>query len=249
MMKTPLFCVLSLLALGGVLPVAAESAPVPAAAVSLPAPTIEEADSNRYRYYSRMEAGYALAIDFPVPMIADSAVGDTQRPEWLRLSHADVVETQWVSHSRLQVTVRKDLPVLQVFRVEVPEGVTGRNGERLPACVACFPTSSYNRYSSELSPNGDLVIHLHDEDFAGPVLERLREMYYEMGGERRRVAIRPATVGDALANWELYNRVFGYNLNDELKNEAGRHPAEEELKNTWVAEIPAVSLTCDDIPW
>ena len=248
MMKTPLFCVLSLLALGGVLPVAAESAPVPAAAVSLPAPTIEEADSNRYRYYSRMEAGYALAIDFPVPMIADSAVGDTQRPEWLRLSHADVVETQWVSHSRLQVTVRKDLPVLQVFRVEVPEGVTGRNGERLPACVACFPTSSYNRYSSELSPNGDLVIHLHDEDFAGPVLERLREMYYEMGGERRRVAIRPATVGDALANWELYNRVFGYNLDDELKNEAGRHPAEEELKNTWVAEIPAVSLTCDDIP-
>ena len=60
MMKITPFCALSLLVLGGVLTVAAESAPVPAAAVSLPAPTIEEAGSNRYRYYSRMEAGYAL---------------------------------------------------------------------------------------------------------------------------------------------------------------------------------------------
>ncbi len=190
MMKTTLSCVLSLLALGGVLPVSAESAPAPTAAVSPAAPSIEEADSNRYHYYSRMEAGYALAIDFPVPMIADEAVGGTQRPEWLRLSHADAVETQWVSNSRLLLTIRKSLPVLQVFRVEVSEGVTGRNGERLPASVACFPTSSYNCYASERCSNGDLVIRLYDEAFAEPVLERLREMYYEMGGERRRVVMR-----------------------------------------------------------
>ena len=248
MMKTTLSCVLSLLTLGGVLPVSAESAPAPTAAVSLPAPSIEEADSNRYHYYSRMEAGYTLAIDFPVPMIADEAVGGTQRPEWLRLSHADAVETQWVSNSRLLLTIRKDLPVLQVFRVEVPEGVTGRNGERLPASVACFPTSSYNCYASERCSNGDLVIRLYDEAFAEPVLERLREMYYEIGGERRRVVMRPATVGDALADWEVYNRVFQYNLDDELKQEAKQHPAEEELLNTWVLEVPALSITSDSIP-
>lgn len=247
MMKITPFCALSLLVLGGVLPVAAESAPVPAAAVSLPAPTIEEAGSNRYRYYSRMEAGYALAIDFPVPMIADESVGNTQQPEWLRLSHADAVETQWVSNSRLQVTLKKGLPVLQVFRVEVPEGVTGRKGERIPASVACFPTSCYNCYSSERCPNGDLVVRLHDEAFAEPILERLRELYYEIGDERRHVAMRPATVGDALANWEVYNRVFSYQLDDELKKEAGQHPAEEELQHTWVLEVPAVSLASDSL--
>lgn len=246
MMKTTLSCTLFLLAMGGLLPVAAESSPVSAAVSELPTPVIREADDGRY--YSRMEKGYALVIDFPVPMIADAAVGGTERPEWLRLSHDDAAETQWMSNSRLRVTLKKDLPVLQVFRVEVPEGLTGRNGERIPASVACFPTSSYNHYASERCSNGDLVIRLHDEDFAAPLLERMREVYYEQGGERRRLSIRPATVGDALADWDVYNRVCHGNLDDELKKEAMQHPAEEELQNIWVLELPAVSLTAGSIP-
>ncbi len=141
-----------------------------------------------------------------------------------------------------------DLPPHQVFRLEVPEGLSGLNGTRLSGFVKLIPTSRGSIWDVTRCEDGKLIIRAGNDEDAKVLEPFLAHMYYVSDGVRRGVNCRPATVGDALADWDVFNVAFHYNLSDELKREAAERCPDELLRYTWIAEPPALSLDADSIP-
>ncbi|MBQ3240734.1 MAG: hypothetical protein IJB00_06060 [Akkermansia sp.] len=236
-MKTTLISTLVMITLSGLMPLGAQQTPATAAVQSLPAPTLHSIIGS---YYS-MDAGNRLWVDFPVPVAAESEVGREVRPGVVRVSHAAAVRTRWLSSSRLEVEIMQDLPPMQVFRLEVPAGLVGLNGERLSGFVKLLPTSRGTIWDVTRCEDGKLIIRAGDDEDAKVLESMLPNMYYESGGVRRVPYFRPATVGDALADWDVFNDAFHYNLSDELRKEAAERSPDELLKHTWIVEAPALS--------
>lgn len=220
------------------MPLTAQQTTPTAEVQSLPSPTLH---SITGAYYS-MQAGNRVWLDFPVPMVPDAEVGSEVKPGVLRVSHAEAVRTRWLSSSRLEVELVKDLPPLQVFRLEVPEGLSGRNGERLSGYVNRIPTSRGFIWESARCKNGQLIIRVDNDEEAKSLLPLLPNMYIESEGEPRKLNVRPATVGDALADWEAFDEAFCYELSGELKKEMAERSPDELLKNVWIVDAPALNL-------
>lgn len=246
-MKKDFICVLAMLMLGGMLPpVSAQSAPLAAEQhEQVSAPDVEVGG-----YYSRMEKGLKIQIDFPVPMVDAERVGQPDSGNLWKSNHAEALRSCWVSTSRLELVLIQDLPVMDVFRLEIPEGLSGVNGERISGRTVVLPTSesTYALYSVGCCTNGDIIIRARAEAFNEALRQRVGQIYYELGGDRRVLPVRPATVGDALNHWEAFQMAYRHDLADDLKEEAAEHPVDEQLKDVWVVEAPALSLTNHSIP-
>ena len=105
-MKNTIPYALSLLALGGVVPCLAAEAPAAAATSELPAPVVKVP-----QYYYAMSEHFEMTVDFPVPMVPESAVGKPAEPGVVKVSHADAISMVWLSQSRLLLK-----PTWQIYK-------------------------------------------------------------------------------------------------------------------------------------
>ena len=250
-MKSSLVCTLSLLALGGLMPQPVAAEPAAATTNELPAPVL-----GTPQYYWEMDEDFVMTLDFPVPMVPADAVGRPAQPGVVKLSHSDAMSQVWLSPSRLQLTPTRSLPLLEVLSVEVPEGVKGLKGEAIPPLKKKLATSrSFYGYSTGRCENGDVLLRADSKKY-GPLLrDRIKRMYYEVEGKQHPVKSRPATVADALANWEAFRACTGYRVSHEDKAGAGKMPQDEEIPDTWLLELPGVVTEADcevfmpDLSW
>ena len=234
MMKTSLACTLSLLALGGVVPHQVMAAPAAETAAALPAPEVELP-----RYYGAMTEDFTISVSFPVPMVPAEEVGKPVKPGVVKLSHADAMSAVWQSTSMMQIKPVRELPVLEVFTLEVPEGVKGLKGEPIPPLVKKLATTRYfYGYSTGRCDNGNVFLRADEEKYADLLKSRLAGMFYELGGKRYPVVSRPATVADAVADWDAFRSCTGYSVSEEDREAATKLPQDELVPNTWVLELP-----------
>ena len=233
-MKNTIPYALSLLALGGVVPCLAAEAPAAAATSELPAPVVKVP-----QYYYAMSEHFEMTVDFPVPMVPESAVGKPAEPGVVKVSHADAISMVWLSQSRLLLKPTRELPRLEVFTLEVPEGVKGLKGEAISPLQKKMATCVYfYGYSVGRCENGDILLRADSEDYAKILKDRISEVFYEMKGKRYLVASRPATVADVLANWDAFKSCVYHDVSDEDRAAATRLPQDELVPNTWVLELP-----------
>ncbi|MBR1981856.1 MAG: hypothetical protein IKA23_03805, partial [Akkermansia sp.] len=233
-MKTSLACTFSLFALGGVVSPLVMAAPAAEMSAALPAPEV-----GLPRYYGSMTEDFTISVSFPVPMVPAGEVGKPVKPGVVKLSHADAMSMVWQSTSMLQIKPVCELPVLEVFTLEVPAGVKGLKGEPIPPLVKKLGTSRYfYGYSTGLCDNGNVFLRADKEKYADVLKPRLAGMYYEVGGKRYPVVSRPATVADAVADWDAFRSCTGYQVGDEDREAATSLPQDELIPNTWVLELP-----------
>ncbi len=235
-MKKSLALAFSLLILGGMQPLLVVAAPAAETAAALPAPVVTPPP-----YYYQMSESFELMVDFPVPMVPAEEVGKPVKPGVVKVSHADDVALEWLSTSRLRVKPLRDLPVLEVFTLEVPEGVKGLNGEAIPPLVKKLGTSRhFYGYSTGKCANGDIFLRADEAQYADILQSRLGGLFIEMGDKRYPVTSRPATVADALAHWWAFKSCMGHRVGEEERAVAAGLPKDEELLHTWLLEVPAV---------
>ena len=233
-MKNTIPYALSLLALGGVVPCLAAEAPAAAATSELPAPVVKVP-----QYYYAMSEHFEMTVDFPVPMVPESAVGKPAEPGVVKVSHADAISMVWLSQSRMQLKPTRELPRLEVFTLEVPEGVKGLKGEAIPPLQKKMATCDYfYGYSVGRCGNGDIFLRADREEYAKILKDRIGDVFYELDGKRYPVVSRPATVADVLANWDAFKSCVYYEVSDEERTAATRLPQDELVPNTWVLELP-----------
>ena len=251
LMKTSLACTLSLIALGGVVSHQVVAAPAAETSAALPAPVVTPPP-----YYYQMTDSFELMVDFPVPMVSAESVGKPVQPGVVKVSHADALSLEWLSTSRLRVKPTRTLPVLEVFTLEVPEGVKGLNGEAIPPLKKRMGTSRrFYGYTTGRCENGDVFLRADESQHADVLQSRLSGLFLEVGGKRYPVASRPATVADAVANWEGFRRCTGYRVSEEDREAAALLPQDELVPGTWVLELPlavqrgGVSVRMPHIRW
>lgn len=240
-MKASLLCPFFLMALGGLVPQQAAAEPAAVTMNELPAPVL-----GTPQYYWEMDEDFVMTLDFPVPMVPVEEVGKPAQPGVVKLSHADAMSQVWLSPSRLQLKPTRPLPLLEVLSVEVPEGVKGLKGEDIPPLKKKLGTSrSFYGYSTGRCGNGDVLLRADAEKY-GPLLRnRIHRMYYEVEGKQCPVKYRPATVADALGNWDAFRACTGYRVSNEDKTGVGKLPQDEEIPDTWLLELPGVVTEAD----
>ncbi len=235
-MKNSISYALSLLALGGVVPCQVMEASAAESTAELPAPVLKVP-----QYYYSMSEHFTMTLDYPVPMVPESAVGKPAEPGVVKMSHADAISQVWLSQSRLQLKPTRELPPLEVFTLEVPEDVKGLNGETIPPLLRKLPTKNYfYGYSVGLCENGDMFLRADREEYAGILKERIEGIYYEIKGRQHPVPNRPATVADVRANWEAFKSCVYNGVDDEDRAAVNQLPQDELVPNTWVLELPGV---------
>lgn len=214
--------------------------PTPAAdtqpAATLPAPSIEF-----NTWYSRMDKGDSLNIDFCVPMVAEDRVNTEVDPGYVSTNFPDAVSATWVSTSRIRLAINKALPHFHMLRVEVPQGLRGVDGGVPAGRVAEFPTYRGDLivYSS-MEDSSMLFVRPNEPELAEETRRRISELCYEYEGKRYPLRYRRATVADALAHWDAYDVVHFYNLDSHDRKEMQGRPADELLPDTWVVESPGI---------
>lgn len=189
-----------------------------------------------------MDNGTTFIIDFGVPMITDGLVGSNVKPGYFTTSIPDCGTATWLSSSRIRFTINKEMPPLQILRIETPDKLKGLNGELIPGQLAFFPTQKSSIMCTGTGDNGLCFVRAAQPSYKEQLLHLLAGLCYANGSDRLPLRYRPATVKDALADWDALDEVFNYNLNQHDKDELSTHPEDEVIPDTWVIESPGIPV-------
>ena len=198
----PLTCTLSLFTLSATVTAQTPDVPATATDTALPAPSIAS------RGYYSLNKGDDLRIDFAVPMVQAEEIGQPVKDGYFTTSYPDCCEATWISTSRIQLEITKELPPLETIRVEVPAGLRGLKGEVLPGNFREFPTLMGNIVSSGECSNDNLLLRAEHPEYREALNARLSGLYYvcsDSPDQRHPLHYRPATVADVLADWDAFD--------------------------------------------
>lgn len=235
----PIICALSLLTL---------ATPVPAeqpeqSAKTTPAPNPLSTKISTYGYYSATP-GSELRINFSVPMLKPEQVGSPVEPGYFTTNYPDYYTAKWLSTSCIGIEITKQMPILEVLRVEVPANLRGLNGEVLPGKIELLPTYQDDFVCIGSCQNESIFLRAESPKTVSALRERLSELYYTTddtaSAERYPLVCRPATVADALNNWYAFDAVNNYELDSHDQDELSTHPADEIIPDTWLVEAPGI---------
>lgn len=236
--RRPLTCSLSLLTLCTTVTAQPPAAPPAATDTALPVPAIAS------RGYYSLNKDDDLRIDFAVPMIPAEEVGQPVKDGYFTISYPDCCKATWISTTRIQLEITKELPPLEIVRVEVPAGLRSLKGEILPGNSREFPTLMGTIVSCGVCSNGNLLLRAARPEYKEALHTRLSSLCYvcsDTCNERHPLHYRPATVADALADWDAFDAACNYDLSLHDREELSTHPADEVIPDTWVVESPGIA--------
>lgn len=236
--RQPLTCTLSLFTLSTTVAAQTPTTPPTASDTALPAPSIAS------RGYYSLREGDDLRIDFPVPMVQAEEIGQAVKDGYFTTTYPDCCKATWISTSRIRLEITKDMPPLEMVRVEVPAGLRGLKGEVLPGNFREFPTLMGNIVSSGECCNDNLLLRAEHPEYREALNARLSGLYYvcsDSPDQRHPLHYRPATVADVLADWDAFDAACNYDLSSHDREELSTHPADEVIPDTWVIECPGIA--------
>lgn len=236
--RQPLTCTLSLFTLSATVTAQTPDVPPTATDTALPAPSIAA------RGYYSLNKGDDLRIDFAVPMVSAEEIGQPVKAGYFTTSYPDCSMATWISTSRIQLEITKELPPLETIRVEVPAGLRGLKGEVLPGNSREFPTLMGGIVSYGECNNGNLLLRAERPEYKEALSQRMSGLCYVCSNtpqERHPLHYRPATVADALADWDAFDAACNYDLSSHDREELSTHPADEVIPDTWVIEYPGIA--------
>lgn len=232
----PLLCTLFLLTPGQLL-IAQEQSPaaIAPAEVNIPAPTIE------HYYYYRLTEGTNLHINFHVQMVPDEEVGKEVQAGFFTCSIPDCYKAIWLSTSRIRLTLTRDLPPLQILRIDIPDELKSLKGDKLSGANLLLSTSKGSVINYSSTERNQVFIRPREPEYSEKVRELLPGLCYSYRNRRFPLSYRPATVADALNNWDDFDCASNFNLDQNDREELAKHPADEVIPDAWIIEPPGIA--------
>ncbi len=164
-------------------------------------------------------------------MVSADKVGKAVDPGFYTCSAPDSVEATWLSTSRIQLLITKEIPLYSLLKISTPANLKGLNGEIIAAGSEAFPCYlSYPAGTTTLD-NGSIVIYNRYRDNANALNDRIAGLYALDGNTRIPLTYRPVTAGDFLT----FNEDSYY---FPSKEELEKLPADEVIPGYWLLENP-----------
>ena len=178
-------------------------------------------------------------INYAEDVVPPEAVGSEDTLGVVSVSPAVPVSAVWTSQSELTVVLKGDLDPEAVYSIKGNAGVKNAQGRE----VSPFAALPFADHLPDYFGGSQRFITCHERN-AGTVSKFLgravlRSIVTQANGEKkvadRPAAVRPATVGDAVAHWEDYLDNEGYK--EELEAFKAL-PQDEVLPCYWYFEMP-----------
>ena len=196
----------------------------------------------------------AFIVQFSEPMVLAERVGKlVDGSEYLTCDPAKKMQGMWVSSSAFKLHITDTIEPLDILHLSLKtESLRSLQGHPVEKMSVVEPEHRYSFMvyaPDDVRPGEPILFTAREKIYESAVAEAAKNAYYliedKKSGEtisKVPAAIRPATVKDALRNWEMYEAVTLYRVTEQDRKALQEQSDDALLPSVLCAE-PYVGLT------